>query len=208
MRATISPLAHRGGRDRNAPDHSSKDAVSMISRFALAASLALALAACGSDNQASDQPAEAAPGEAATAAPEAVPTADASASPADGATPTPTPSATPSAQPSGTPSPQASAAAPAGPPQAFNQCTACHSTTPGKTIIGPSLAGIYGDKAGAVPGFQFSDAMKNSGITWNAANLDAFLANPMAKVPGTIMGFAGIKDDAQRKAVVDYLKTL
>ena len=50
--------------------------------------------------------------------------------------------------------------------------------------------------------------MKSSGLTWNAANLDAFLANPAGKVPGTLMGLAGIKDAAQRKAIVDYLKTL
>jgi cytochrome c2 len=97
---------------------------------------------------------------------------------------------------------------PAGPPQAFNQCTACHSTTPGKTIIGPSLAGVYGHKAGQVPGFQFSDAMKNSGLVLNEKNLDAFLANPTAKVPGTTMVFAGVKDEKQRQAIIDYLKTL
>ena len=79
---------------------------------------------------------------------------------------------------------------------------------PGKTIIGPSLAGVYGRKAGAVAGFQYSDAMKGSGLAWNAGNLDSFLANPTGKVPGTLMGFAGIKDAAQRKAVIDYLKTL
>jgi cytochrome c len=184
----------------------------MISRFALAASFALAVAACGSDNQPSDQPtgAEALPSEAASAvpstAPSETPTTEVSATPSA----TPTPTATPSAKPSATPSPQAAAtgAGTAGPPQAFNQCTACHSIAPGQTIIGPSLAHVYGHKAGAVAGFQYSDAMKNSGLTWNQANLDAFLANPAGKVPGTLMGFAGVKDAAQRKAIVDYLKTL
>jgi cytochrome c2 len=179
----------------------------MISRFAIAASLAFTVAACGSQSEPTDQPTEAA-----IAAPEALPTAATSAIPTEtaSATPSAAPTPTPSAKPSGTPSPQAAStgAGAASPPQAFNQCTACHSTVPGKTIIGPSLAGIYGDKAGTVPGFQFSDAMKKSGLTWNAANLDAFLANPAGKVPGTMMGFAGIKDAAQRKAVVDYLKTL
>ena len=191
----------------------------MISRFALATSLALAVAACGSNNQPTDQAtATAVPSEAATAAPEAMPSA--ASSEAAAATPSPTPTA------------EASEAAehkdddkdkgkdkdsddhhdqddhPSGPPQAFNQCTACHSTTPGKTIIGPSLAHVYGRKAGAVAGFQYSDAMKSSGLTWNAANLDAFLSNPAGKVPGTLMGLAGIKDDAQRKAIIAYLKTL
>ena len=182
----------------------------MFSRFALAASLAFSLAACGSQSEPSDQPtaAEATPTDAATLAPAAAPSAAASAIPTEAASATPTP--TPSAKPSATPSPQAAAtgAGAASPPQVFNQCTACHSTAPGKTIIGPSLAGVYGRKAGAVAGFQYSDAMKGSGLAWNAGNLDSFLANPVGKVPGTLMGFAGIKDAAQRKAVIDYLKTL
>jgi cytochrome c2 len=180
----------------------------MISRFALAASLAFAVAACGSQSEPTDQPtaAEATAAAAASVAAEAVPSAAESATPTDAASPTPTPSAKPSATP--TPQPAASGAGAAGPPQAFNQCTACHSTTPGKTIIGPSLAHVYGRKAGTLAGFQYSDAMKNSGLSWNAANLDAFLANPAGKVPGTMMALPGIKDTAQRKAVVDYLKTL
>jgi len=183
----------------------------MISRFALAASLALALAACGSGDQPSGAPSDAAPTGLASPPPDTAPPAAApSETPEAAATPSPTPSATPSMKPSATPSPQAAAtgAGTAGPPQAFNQCTACHSTTPGKTVIGPSLAHVYGRKAGSVAGFQYSDAMKNSGLSWNAGNLDAFLANPAGKVPGTLMGLAGIKDAAQRKAIVDYLKTL
>jgi len=179
----------------------------MISRFALAASLALAVAACGSQSEPTDQPSatEAAPTDAASA-PAATPVETAAPTEAASATPTPTPSATPSA--TATPKPAASGAGTAGPPQAFNQCTACHSTAPGKTIIGPSLAGVYGHKAGQVPGFQFSDAMKNSGMVLNEKNLDAFIANPTGKVPGTTMVFAGVKDAAQRKAIIDYLKTL
>ena len=186
----------------------------MISRFTLAASLAMALAACGSNSQPTDQSTtESVTTETTTTAPEAAPTeATPSAAPtADAtATPTPTPAPTPSAKPSASPSPTAAAtgAGTAGPPQAFNQCTACHSTAPGKTIIGPSLAHAYGRKAGSVAGFQYSDAMKKSGLSWNAATLDSFLANPAGKVPGTLMGFAGLKDAAQRKAVIDYLKTL
>lgn len=179
----------------------------MISRFALAASLAFAVAACGSQSEPSDQPtsAEATPA-AAASAPAATPVE--TAAPTEAAPTTPTPTPTPSTKPSATPTPAASGAGAAGPPQAFNQCTACHSTTPGKTIIGPSLAHVYGRKAGTLAGFQYSDAMKNSGLSWNAANLDAFLANPAGKVPGTMMSLPGIKDAAQRKAIVDYLKTL
>ncbi|HSQ96400.1 MAG TPA: c-type cytochrome [Croceibacterium sp.] len=184
----------------------------MISRFALAASLAFTVAACGSQSQPTDQPsaAETTPSAVATAAPEAAPTAAASATPAEAATPTPTP--TPSAKPSAKASPDVAAtgasAAMSAVPQAFNQCAACHSTTPGKTIIGPSLAHVYGRNAGSLAGFQYSDAMKGSGLTWTSSNLDAFLTNPAGKVPGTLMGLAGIKDAAQRKAIIAYLKTL
>jgi cytochrome c len=183
----------------------------MISRFALAASLAFSLVACGSQSEPSDQPtaAEALPSATASMAAEATPSAAESATPADApsASPTASPSPTPSAAPS--PKPAASgASAASSPPQAFNQCTACHSTAPGKTIIGPSLAHVYGRKAGTLAGFEYSDAMKNSGLTWNAASLDSFLANPAGKVPGTMMALPGIKDAAQRKAIIDYLKTL
>ena len=183
----------------------------MISRFALAASLALALAACGSSSQPADQATEAAPvpSEAARAAPAAAASEAApSAAPATAApaVPSPTPTPAPSAKPS--PDTAATGAGAAAAPQAFNQCTACHSTTPGKTIIGPSLAHVYGREAGELKGFQYSDAMEHAEFRWTAANLDAFLSNPAAKVPGTMMALAGIKDAAQRKAIIDYLKTL
>lgn len=179
----------------------------MLSRFALAASLALAVAACGSDNQ---------PSEASTGSPSAAEATAAPAATAPGAVPSDVPSAV--ASPNPTPSPTKGHehdaddddhdTKPAGPPQAFNQCSVCHSTTPGKTLIGPSLAGVYGRVAGQVPGFQFSDAMKNSGMVLNEKNLDAFLANPAGKVPGTTMALSGIKDHEQREDIIDYLKTL
>jgi cytochrome c2 len=187
----------------------------MISRFALAATLSLALGACGSGGEPTDTASQTAagPSDAGSMAPAAAPTdASSEAAPSDTASTaaaTPTPTASASAKPTPAPSPSVAASgAAAGPPQAFNQCTACHSTAPGKTIIGPTLAHVYGRKAGTLPGFQYSDAMKNSGLTWNQANLDAFLANPAGKVPGTLMGLAGISDAAQRKAIIDYLKTL
>lgn len=93
-------------------------------------------------------------------------------------------------------------------PAAFAQCAACHATQPGMNGVGPSLAGIYGTKAGDVAGYQFSDALKNSGLTWDDATLDKWLAGPAKLVPGTRMTFAGLSDPAQRKAVIDYLKTL
>lgn len=189
----------------------------MISRIAIAASLAMALAACGSSNQPTSQSTETitspTPPVTAPAPTEAVPSAAPSAeaaTPSPTPTPTPTPSATSTGKASKSAMQSASSAASdaATVPTAFNQCAACHSTTPGKTIIGPSLAGVYGTKAGQVPGFQFSDAMKNSGLVLNASNLDKFLADPKGTVPGTIMALNGIKDASQRKAIIDYLKTL
>jgi len=95
-----------------------------------------------------------------------------------------------------------------GKPAAFAQCAACHSTEAGKHGVGPSLAGIYGTKSGEIAGYAFSDAMKKANLTWDEATLDTYLTAPMKTVPGTRMTFAGLADPAQRKAVIDYLKTL
>lgn len=89
---------------------------------------------------------------------------------------------------------------------AFQSCAACHSMSPGVNGLGPSLAGIVGRKAGTLPGFNYSRAMKASGITWDAASLDAYIANPQQKVPGNHMPFAGMSDAQQRAALVDFLK--
>ena len=93
-------------------------------------------------------------------------------------------------------------------PAAFGQCAACHAVAAGQHGIGPSLAGVVGRKAGSLAGFSYSDAMKNSGKTWDEATLDTFLTNPMSNVPGTRMSYMGQSDPAKRKAVIDYLKTL
>ena len=93
-------------------------------------------------------------------------------------------------------------------PVAFAQCVSCHAVEPGKNGVGPSLAGVFGQKAGAVAGYAYSDANKNSGLTWDEATLDTYLTNPMKVVPGTKMTYAGMPDAAKRKDVIDYLKTL
>lgn len=102
----------------------------------------------------------------------------------------------------------AAAADAGGKPAAFAQCAACHSTEKGKNGVGPSLAGVFGAKAGHAAGYAYTDANKNSGLTWDEKTLDEYLTAPMKKVPGTKMTFAGFADPAQRKAVIEYLKTL
>lgn len=103
--------------------------------------------------------------------------------------------------------PAAAASGPAA-PTAFAQCAACHAVVPGKHGIGPSLAGIYGTKAGEVAGYTFSPALKASGLIWDDATLDKWLAGPMRMVPGTKMTYAGQSDPAKRAELIAYLKAL
>lgn len=87
-------------------------------------------------------------------------------------------------------------------------CAACHSTKAGVNMVGPSLAGVYGRKAGAAPNFNYSDALKNSGIVWNDESLEKWLANPQTDVPGNHMPFAGLPSAQKRADIIEYLKTL
>jgi cytochrome c len=84
-------------------------------------------------------------------------------------------------------------------------CAVCHSVEPGTNKIGPSLAGIVGRPAGTAPNYSYTAANKNSGLTWTEDNLDKYLTDPKAMVPGTKMLFAGIKNPDDRKAVIAYL---
>jgi cytochrome c2 len=88
----------------------------------------------------------------------------------------------------------------------FRNCQTCHSLQPGENRVGPSLAGVVGRAAGSAPGFNYSAAMKKSGLVWDEATLDRYLTNPHQVVPGTRMAFAGLPDEGQRKALIDYLK--
>jgi cytochrome c len=106
-------------------------------------------------------------------------------------------------------SPAATVAAAAGAkPAAYAQCAACHSVEPGKHGIGPSMHGVYGTKAGEIAGYAFSEKLKASGLTWDDATLDQWLAGPMKMVPGTKMSFAGMSDPAKRAEIIAYMKTL
>ncbi len=78
----------------------------------------------------------------------------------------------------------------------FNKCLACHAIGEGaKNKVGPELNGLDGRKSGTVEGYSYSDANKNSGITWNEAQFKEYIKDPRAKVPGTKMTFAGIKSE-------------
>lgn len=91
-------------------------------------------------------------------------------------------------------------------PAAWAQCAACHTVTKDAPHgLGPNLWGVAGTKAGDIKGYEFSPAMKASGIVWDEASLDKYLTNPRAAVPGTKMSFAGIADAARRKELITWL---
>src|SRR5882672_3748055 len=93
--------------------------------------------------------------------------------------------------------------------QLFGQCVACHSVQPGEHQTGPSLAHVWNRKAGTTAGFmRYSDAVKQSGVTWNEAALDKWLADPAQLIPGNSMTFPGIKDPQARQDVIAYLKAV
>ena len=87
------------------------------------------------------------------------------------------------------------------------QCTACHTNVEHKKLIGPSLFGVVGRKAGSED-FAYSDVNKNSGLTWDEATLDKYLVAPAKMLPGTKMTYAGLKDDTKRADLIAYLATL
>ena len=89
----------------------------------------------------------------------------------------------------------------------FAVCKACHQIGPNaKNAVGPELNGVVGRKAGSVEGYNYSPANKNSGLTWDEATLTEYLKDPKAKVPGTKMVYAGLKDEQKIKDLIAYLK--
>ncbi|MEO7600156.1 MAG: c-type cytochrome [Opitutus sp.] len=89
----------------------------------------------------------------------------------------------------------------------FTACAPCHAADqPART--GPDLRGVTGRNAGTLPGFRYSRAMKNSKAIWNDQTLDAYLADPQSAMPGNTMPYPGLPDEAARRDLIAYLKTL
>lgn len=182
--------------------------------IALPVAAILALSACSGppaepEAVATETAAAAVPATTASAAPSAAPSAPPEASAS--ATPTLTPSATPSAKPVAaaagiaSPSPVAMTAA-LTPPASFARCAVCHDAKKGgEDKLGPNLWGVYGKTAGQ-GSFAFSDELKAANLVLNDANLDKWLENPRALVPGNRMSFPGLKDPAKRQEIIAFLK--
>jgi len=88
----------------------------------------------------------------------------------------------------------------------FVQCKACHQAgDKAKNGVGPVLNGLFGRKAGSVEGFIYSNGNKDSGVTWDEATFAEYIKDPKAKIPGTKMVFAGVKDEQKIKDLIAYL---
>lgn len=87
-------------------------------------------------------------------------------------------------------------------------CSECHSVKEGKDKKGPSLFGIVGRKAAQAPGFSYSDAMKQSGLTWTPATLDSYVTLPAKAVPGGKMKYDGLPSAEERAQIIQYLSSI
>jgi cytochrome c len=91
--------------------------------------------------------------------------------------------------------------------QSFRKCSPCHAVGPdARNKIGPVLNGLDGRTSGTMPDYNYSEANKKANITWSEATFKEYIQNPMAKVPGTKMAFAGIKNDKEIADLWAYLK--
>lgn len=91
--------------------------------------------------------------------------------------------------------------------KSFNKCRACHQVgETAKNAVGPVLNGLFGRKSGSIEGYSYSEANKNSGITWDEGVFAEYIKDPKAKIPGTKMVFAGIKNEQEIKDLTAFLK--
>jgi len=88
--------------------------------------------------------------------------------------------------------------------QIYHRCQGCHSIDTNR--VGPRHAGLFGRRAGSLDDYNYSDAMRDSGVLWNEGTLDQFLTAPRKFIPGTKMPFAGIPDPEERADLIAYLK--
>ena len=89
----------------------------------------------------------------------------------------------------------------------FKKCGVCHKIGPGATnLVGPELNGLDGRHSGSVAGYSYSPANKDSGIVWNEETFEEYIKDPKAKIPGTKMIFAGIKNEQEAKDLWAYIK--
>jgi cytochrome c len=96
---------------------------------------------------------------------------------------------------------------PAAGERVFRQCQACHVIDAEQNRVGPHLVGIIGRPAGTVEGFNYSDAMANSGIVWDETTIAEYLANPRSYVEGNRMAFAGLRNEQQIADVIAYIQS-
>jgi cytochrome c len=94
-------------------------------------------------------------------------------------------------------------------PEPVEVCIACHAIGPDEPALeGPTLWGVIGRPVASAPDFEYSDALRRLGGTWDRDRLDRFLAAPQSYAPGAAMSFGGVRSAADRKVVLDFLETL
>lgn len=88
----------------------------------------------------------------------------------------------------------------------FNKCKACHVVDEPQNRVGPHLVGLFGRQAGSVEDFRYSDAMQESGVTWNEETIAEYVADPRGYIKGNRMAFAGLRDEEDIEDLIAYLK--
>ncbi len=151
-----------------------------MQKVLIAAALALALAACAQPVEQAEAPAEVAASPAPGAERIALAVTDAGGAPLSGD--------------------------PARGRRIFAQCASCHSLEDGVNRVGPTLHAIIGRRSGSIEGFRYSNANRIAAVTWSEQELFAYLENPRARMPGTIMAYAGLRNPQQRADLIAYLK--